>query len=193
MRYTLFSTPIISHLVRIISWVSLKVIRWRVVGTLPSERKYVIIVAPHTSNWDFPLFIFVVSMLKLQPSVLIKHTVFRGPLDWFFRYCGGITVNRKRGGSLVDKIKKIYEEREQFSLIITPEGTRSANPNWKLGFHHIARAANVPILMVYVDSTSRTVGIEGLFEPTADMHADIKQIKKFYDSKKGLIPSNYAS
>ena len=106
MRYTLFSTPIISHLVRIISWVSLKVIRWRVVGTLPSERKYVIIVAPHTSNWDFPLFIFVVSMLKLQPSVLIKHTVFRGPLNWFFRYCGGIPVNRKRGGSLVDKIKK---------------------------------------------------------------------------------------
>ena len=193
MRYTLFSTPIISHLVRIISWVSLKLIRWRVVGTLPSERKYVIIVAPHTSNWDFPLFIFVVSMLKLQPSVLIKHTVFRGPLDWFFRYCGGIPVNRKRGGSLVDKIKKIYEEREQFSLIITPEGTRSANPNWKLGFHHIARAANVPILMVYVDSTSRTVGIEGLFEPTADMLADIKKIKKFYDSKKGLIPSNYAS
>tara|TARA_B100000989_G_C19351314_1_gene389210 strand:- start:146 stop:667 length:522 start_codon:yes stop_codon:yes gene_type:complete len=173
--------------------VSLKVIRWRVVGTLPSEHKYVIIVAPHTSNWDFPLFIFVVSMLKLQPSVLIKHTVFRGPLNWFFRYCGGIPVNRKRGGSLVDKIKKIYEEREKFSLIITPEGTRSANPNWKLGFHHIARAANVPILMVYVDSTSRTVGIEGLFEPTADMHADIKQIKKFYDSKKGLIPSNYAS
>ena len=193
MRYTLFSTPIISHLVRIISWVSLKVIRWRVVGTLPSERKYVIIVAPHTSNWDFPLFIFVVSMLKLQPSVLIKHTVFRGPLNWFFRYCGGIPVNRKRGGSLVDKIKKIYEEREKFSLIITPEGTRSANPNWKLGFHHIARAANVPILLVYVDSISRTVGIEGLFEPTAYMDADIKQIKKFYDSKKGLIPSNYAS
>ncbi|MCH8318384.1 MAG: 1-acyl-sn-glycerol-3-phosphate acyltransferase, partial [Bacteroidetes bacterium] len=115
-------------------------------------------------------------------------------LDWFFRYCGGIPVNRKRGGSLVDKIKKIYEEREQFSLIITPEGTRSANPNWKLGFHHIARAANVPILMVYVDSTSRTVGIEGLFEPTADMHADIKQIKKFYGLqkiKKEIISMRY--
>ena len=192
MQYTIFSTPIISDIVRLISWICLKIVRWRVVGTLPNEKKYVIIVAPHTSNWDFPLFIFVVSMLKLEPSVLIKHTVFWGPAKWFFQYCGGIPVNRTRGGSLIDKIKKLYKERDKLALIITPEGTRSANPDWKLGFHHIARAADVPILMVYVDSTSRTVGIEGLFKPTTDINADMKEIKTFYDSKKGLIPTNYA-
>ena len=193
MKHTIFSTPLISDALRIFSILALKVIRWRVIGSLPSTKKYVIIVAPHTSNWDFFLFIFVVSVLKLQPSVLIKHTLFKGPLSWFLKYCGAIPVNRASGGSLVDKIKKIYQKKDQFALIITPEGTRSANPNWKLGFHHIARSAEVPILMVYVDSASKTIGIENLFNPTQNIDEDIKQIKAFYDTKKGVRPENYAS
>ena len=75
----------------------------------------------------------------------------------------------------------MYQKKDQFALIITPEGTRSANPNWKLGFHHIARSAEVPILMVYVDSASKTIGIENLFNPTQNIDEDIKQIKAFYD------------
>jgi 1-acyl-sn-glycerol-3-phosphate acyltransferase len=172
----------------------LKIIRWRVIGALPEgQRKYVLIVAPHTSNWDFILFIFAVSVLRLQPSVLIKSTLFVGPLGWFLRYCGAIPVNRTQANSLVDYIAGIYAEREEFVLIITPEGTRSANPNWKRGFHHVARKAEVPVLVVYVDSAIRTIGIEGLMEPSDDADADIRKLKQFYDSKSGLKPKNYGS
>ncbi|MGB2281378.1 MAG: lysophospholipid acyltransferase family protein [Pseudomonadales bacterium] len=194
MQYTLFSTPILSSVLRVISIVMLKIIRWRVIGSLPEgQRKYVLIVAPHTSNWDFILFVFAVSVLRLQPSVLIKSTLFVGPLGWFLRYCGAIPVNRTQANSLVDYIAGIYAEREEFVLIITPEGTRSANPNWKRGFHHVARQAEVPVLVVYVDSAIRTIGIEGLMDPSDDVDADINKLKQFYDSKSGLKPKNYAS
>ncbi len=194
MRYTLFNTPILSSILRVISKIILKIIRWRVVGSLPDkQRKYVLVVAPHTSNWDFILFVLAVSVLRLKPSVLIKSTLFVGPLGWFLRYCGAIPVNRTQANSLVNYIASIYEERDEFVLIITPEGTRSANPNWKRGFHLVATTAEVPILVVYVDSKIKTIGIEGLMEPTDDVDADIGQLKKFYDSKSGLKRDNYAS
>jgi len=194
MRYTLFSTPLLTPALRVLSKIILKIIRWRVDGALPvDQKKYVLIVAPHTSNWDFFLFVLTVSVLRLQPSVLIKDTIFIGPLGWFLRYCGAIPVNRRQAGSLVTYISGIYEEREEFVLIITPEGTRSPNANWKRGFHHVARAAEVPILVVYVDSAVRTIGIEGLMEPSEDVDGDIQKLKTFFDGKKGLKPGNYAS
>ena len=194
MRYTLFSTPLLTPALRVLSKIILKIIRWRVDGSLPADqKKYVLIVAPHTSNWDFFLFVLTVSVLRLQPSVLIKDTIFIGPLGWFLRYCGAIPVNRKQAGSLVTYISGIYAEREEFVLIITPEGTRSPNANWKRGFHHVARAAEVPILVVYVDSAVRTIGIEGLMEPSEDVDRDMQKLKTFFDGKKGLKPGNYAS
>ena len=194
MRYTLFTTPILSPILRVISRIILKVIRWRVVGSIPTDqRKYVLIVAPHTSNWDFVLFVLAVSVLRLKPSVLIKSTLFVGPLGWFLRYCGAIPVNRSQANSLVSYIASIYQEHEDFVLIVTPEGTRSPNANWKRGFHHVATTAQVPILIVYVDSIIKTIGIEGVMEPTDDVEADIIKLKKFFDTKSGLKPKNYAS
>ena len=194
MRYTLFSTPLFTPLLRVLSKIILKIIRWQVIGSLPEDqKKYVLIVAPHTSNWDFILFVLAVSVLRLKPSVLIKSTLFVGPLGWFLRYCGAIPVNRAQASSLVTYIASIYEERDEFVLIITPEGTRSPNPNWKRGFHHVATTAEVPILVVYVDSAIRTIGIEGLIEPTDDADADLRELKTFFDAKRGLKPQNYAS
>mgnify|MGYP001207973099 CR=1 FL=1 len=194
MRYTLFSTPILSPTLRVLSKITLKLIRWRVTGELPKgQKKYVLIVAPHTSNWDFFLFVLAVSVLQFQPSVLIKSTLFIGPLGWFLRYCGGIPVNRTQATSLVNHIASLYHERDEFVLLITPEGTRKPNSKWKLGFHHVATTAEVPILVVYVDSTTRTIGIEGLIEPSSDPQADLQELKQFFDTKSGLKPENYAS
>ena len=194
MRYTLFTTPILSPILRVISRVILKIIRWRVVGSIPTDqRKYVLIVAPHTSNWDFVLFVLAVSVLRLKPSVLIKSTLFVGPLGWFLRYCGGIPVNRSQASSLVSYIASIYQENEDFVLIVTPEGTRSPNANWKRGFHHVATAAQVPIVIVYVDSVIKTIGVEGMMEPSDDVDGDLIKLKKFFDTKRGLKPKNYAS
>ena len=120
MRYTLFSTPLFTPLLRVLSKIILKIIRWQVIGSLPEDqKKYVLIVAPHTSNWDFILFVLAVSVLRLKPSVLIKSTLFVGPLGWFLRYCGAIPVNRAQASSLVTYIASIYEERDEFVLIIT--------------------------------------------------------------------------
>ena len=94
---------------------------------------------------------------------------------------------------VVKCIAGLYRERDEFVLIITPEGTRSPNPKWKLGFHYVASAAEVPILVVYVDSRTRTIGIEGLMEPSTDVQADLKELKQFFDTKSGLKPKNYAS
>ena len=194
MRYTLFTTPILSPILRVISRVILKIIRWRVVGSIPADqRKYVLIVAPHTSNWDFVLFVLAVSVLRLKPSVLIKSTLFVGPLGWFLRYCGGIPVNRSQASSLVSYIASIYQENEDFVLIVTPEGTRSPNANWKRGFHHVATAAQVAIVIVYVDSVIKTIGVEGMMEPSDDVDGDLIKLKKFFDTKSGLKPKNYAS
>lgn len=194
MRYTLFTTPILSPILRVISRVILKIIRWRVVGSIPTDqRKYVLIVAPHTSNWDFVLFVLAVSVLRLKPSVLIKSTLFVGPLGWFLRYCGGIPVNRSQASSLVSYIASIYQENEDFVLIVTPEGTRSPNANWKRGFHHVATAAQVAIVIVYVDSVIKTIGVEGMMEPSDDVDGDLVKLKKFFDTKSGLKPKNYAS
>jgi 1-acyl-sn-glycerol-3-phosphate acyltransferase len=194
MRYTLFTTPILSPILRVISRVILKIIRWRVVGSIPTDqRKYVLIVAPHTSNWDFVLFVLAVSVLRLKPSVLIKSTLFVGPLGWFLRYCGGIPVNRSQASSLVSYIASIYQENEDFVLIVTPEGTRSPNANWKRGFHHVATAAQVAIVIVYVDSVIKTIGVEGMMEPSDDVDGDLIKLKKFFDTKSGLKPKNYAS
>lgn len=194
MRYTLFTTPILSPILRVISRIILKIIRWRVVGSIPTDqRKYVLIVAPHTSNWDFVLFVLAVSVLRLKPSVLIKSTLFVGPLGWFLRYCGGIPVNRSQASSLVSYIASIYQENEDFVLIVTPEGTRSPNANWKRGFHHVATAAQVPIVIVYVDSVIKTIGVEGMMEPSDDVDGDLVKLKKFFDTKSGLKPKNYAS
>ena len=194
MRYTLFTTPILSPILRVISRVILKIIRWRVVGSIPTDqRKYVLIVAPHTSNWDFVLFVLAVSVLRLKPSVLIKSTLFVGPLGWFLRYCGGIPVNRSQASSLVSYIASIYQENEDFVLIVTPEGTRSPNANWKRGFHHVATAAQVAIVIVYVYSVIKTIGVEGMMEPSDDVDGDLIKLKKFFDTKSGLKPKNYAS
>ena len=169
-------------------------IGWKVDPNPPEGiSKCVVAVGPHTSNWDFILFVLAVSVLRLKPSVLIKSTLFVGPLGWFLRYCGAIPVNRKQASSLVNYIAGIYQEREEFVLIITPEGTRSPNANWKRGFHHVATTAEVPILVVYVDSVTRTIGIEGLMEPTGDVDTDLRELKTFFDTKSGLKPKNYAS
>jgi 1-acyl-sn-glycerol-3-phosphate acyltransferase len=125
--------------------------------------------------------------------VLIKSTLFVGPLGWFLRYCGAIPVNRQKASSLVTYIADVFHDNQEFVLIITPEGTRSANPNWKRGFHHIATAANVPILIVSVDSSVRCITIEQVFQPTDNVDADIKVIKSIFDTKRGLKPDNYAS
>ncbi|WP_417463903.1 lysophospholipid acyltransferase family protein [Kordiimonas sp.] len=165
---------------------------WKVVGEVPNIPKFVAIAAPHTSNWDFPIFMSVVGVLRLRVRFLGKHTLFKGPLGWLFYWLGGIPVERE-GNDVADVVKRAAEAfalRDELILGLAPEGTRSKVSKWKSGFYRIAVAADVPIVLAFVDSKKREVGIGPVFMPTGDMAADMAKIQAFYSEKAGLKPRN---
>lgn len=191
---TIFDTPVLSRIFKVFAWISLIFINWRPGPSVPpSMKKCVIVAAPHTSNWDFGLFLPLVFALDLKVRVLIKHTLFWPPLGWFLRYCGGIPIDRRATKDYVKVMAEIFDANETFHLVVTPEGTRSPRTHWKTGFYHIALAANVPIILAAVDKKNRRVGVDRIIYPSGDLQADMAEIYAFYDNYDGLIPSNYAS
>ena len=191
MRYTLFSTPIISHLVRIISWVSLKVIRWRVVGTLPSEHKYVIIVAPHTSNWDFFYARLYSYIVKIQPKYLAKKELFVPFISYLIKLNGGIPVDRSKKNKLVDFLSKKIIDSKTIILSLSPEGTRKKVDKWKTGFYYIAQKANVPIVIVGINYKKKEIGIIDKLFPTNNIENDMKRIQEQLTNISGKIEKNF--
>ena len=194
MRITIFKTPVLSPILRLLSIIILGLLGWRAVGKVPKDmRKYVIIAAPHTSYWDFPMFLLVVFALRLNLNVFIKHTLFIGPIGWFLSYCGAVPIDRRAAGARVRQTVQEFDNNDDMVLLITPEGTRSAQANWKSGFYHIASEANVPIAVAFVDIVEKRAGIDHFFTPSGDFEKEMAQIKAFYDAKRGLKPNNYAS
>jgi len=164
---------------------------WKVTANLPDLQKYIVIAAPHTSNWDFPLGILVAKAINLQPHWMGKHTLFRWPYGWFFRSMGGIPVHRKRAGqNYMQQMADRFERAERMVLALAPEGTRSKTDHWKTGFHSIARAANVPILMGHLDFGKKEVGVGGMFYASDDIEADFEIIRAYYKDKRGKNPEN---
>ena len=188
MSATIFNTPIIAPLLRIISRFSLWIQGWRVQGQLPDIPKFVIVGAPHTSNWDFAMFLALAFVLKGDLRYMGKKELFRWPFAGFFRWCGGVPVDRSRSQGLVEQMVQAIREADHFQLVITPEGTRKVVSQWKLGFYHIAKRAGIPIVAGYVDSCTKTCGIGPTFTLTDDLEADIKAIQAFFKDKVGINP-----
>ena len=194
MRITIFNTPVLAQIFQVLSILVLGLFGWRAVGKVPKDiRKYVIIAAPHTSYWDFPMFLLVVFALRLNLNVFIKHTLFIGPIGWFLSYCGGVPIDRRAAGARVRQTVQEFENNDDMVLLITPEGTRSAQTNWKTGFYHIASEANVPVAVAFVDTAARRAGIDHFITPSGDIDKKMAEIKAFYDTKRGVKPQNYAS
>jgi 1-acyl-sn-glycerol-3-phosphate acyltransferase len=184
MKTTIFNTPILSPLLRLVSNSVMRLAGWRVDGNVPGLSKFIIIGAPHTSNWDFILFLGIVFRLNINVSYMGKVELFRSPLGWFFYYCGGIPVDRSKSTGLVEQTVEACQKAEHFILVIAPEGTRHGVKEWKRGFYHIAKGAGIPIVLAKVDGRHKTVHIGQVFDPTEDMEADMKTIQ---DSFKGLV------
>jgi 1-acyl-sn-glycerol-3-phosphate acyltransferase len=194
VRITIFNTPVLAQIFQVLSILLLGLFGWRAVGKVPKDiRKYVIIAAPHTSYWDFPMFLLVVFALRLNLNVFIKHTLFIGPIGWFLSYCGGVPIDRRAAGARVRQTVQEFENNDDMVLLITPEGTRSAQTNWKTGFYHIASEANVPVAVAFVDTAARRSGIDHFITPSGDIDKQMAEIKAFYDTKRGVKPQNYAS
>ncbi|MGB3212661.1 MAG: lysophospholipid acyltransferase family protein [Desulforhopalus sp.] len=161
---------------------------WRVEMEEVLDDKILIIGAPHTSNWDFPLTLLALSALGLRFSWIGKHTIFKGPLGSFFRSIGGIPVNRKVRSSFIDAMVSAFSQREQLVLAIAPEGTRAKKNHWKAGFYHIAVKAQVKICFGFIDYPTKTIGLGPTFIPSKNIVSDFEVIRKFYSNKSGKHP-----
>jgi len=188
MKTTIFNTPILSEVYHYFAKIMLRLASWRVEGTLPDLPKFVLIGAPHTSNWDFVLFLGVIFSLRANVRFMGKAELFRFPIGWFFRYCGGVPVDRNKSTGLVEQMVKVSNESEKFILTIAPEGTRHHVQEWKRGFYHIAKSAGIPIVMAVVDGRHKTVRIGQVFHPTDNIEADIKSIQEVFTGVVGIHP-----
>ncbi len=154
---------------------------WRFSGQVPDIAKCVLIVAHHTSNWDFPAGLGAKWALGLRARFLGKDTLFRFPLGLFLEWLGGIPVDRSRGAPVVTSAVESMRKVSKMWLVITPEGTRSAVTRWKSGFYRIAREARVPILPVALDWGRKEIRLFDVIEPGDDMTSEIARIRALYD------------
>ena len=169
----------------------LRLFGWKVDKHSPEGvKKCVVIMGPHTSNWDFIIGRLAFLAYGVKGKYLIKSELFFFPLGWFLRKTGGIPVNRNGKGNLTETAVKHFEENDSMYMVFTPEGTRSYNPNWKKGFYYIAQKAQVPIYIGYMDYEKKIGGFHGLFEPTGDIEKDIQDIKNILKQYKGRFPEN---
>lgn len=187
MHRTIFTTPVVNTLLRGFSVVFLRLTGWRVEGSLPPEAaKSVFIAAPHTSNWDLPYTLMVAFALRLTPYWMGKSSIFKAPFGGVMRWLGGIPVQREQSNNLVAASAQAIRVADgPLQLIVPPEGTRAKTRYWKTGFYYIALSAEVPIVMSYMDYSTKRSGLGPVFVPTGDVQADMVAIKAFYAPFKG--------
>jgi 1-acyl-sn-glycerol-3-phosphate acyltransferase len=186
LNTTIFNTPILSAILHYLADIILRLVGWRVAGKLPDLPKFVLIGAPHTSNWDFMMFLAVIFHLRARVRFMGKAELFRSPIGFFFRYCGGIPVDRSKSTGLVDQTVKAIRDSEKFILVIAPEGTRHEVTEWKRGFYHIAKGAEVPIVIAIVDGKHKEVRVGQIFHPSGNMEADMKTILGYFAGVVGI-------
>ena len=158
---------------------AMRVAGWRFDGNLPNMRKMVIVVAPHTSNWDFFIGIAAVFSLKLQLRFLIKHTVFWWPAGPILSWLGGIPIDRTAAHGVVAQAVEDFAKRDELALAITPEGTRRRGVQWKTGFYQIALGAGVPMVPATFDYLGRVIYLGPPLTPSGNADADIAKLKAY--------------
>jgi 1-acyl-sn-glycerol-3-phosphate acyltransferase len=188
LKTTIFNAPFLSRIFHYLARFFLWLFGWKVEGQLPDLPKFVLIGAPHTSNWDFVMFLAIIFFLRANVRFMGKAELFRNPFGWFFYWCGGIPVDRSKSQGLVEQMVVACKKSNQFILTIAPEGTRHYVSEWKLGFYHIAKSAGIPVVMAIVDGAKKTLCLGQVFHPTENMDADIKAIKRFFAGMVGINP-----
>jgi 1-acyl-sn-glycerol-3-phosphate acyltransferase len=174
------------------SFVFHQLMRWRIEGNFPFHLpKFVIAVAPHTSNWDFPIGIMVRSILRHADLKFVgKSSLFRPPFGALFRWLGGFPVDRRKNTNFVDSVVEIFNREPEFRLTIAPEGTRKKVDKLKTGFYYIAVGAQVPIVLVQFDYANKRVFVADPFYPTGNAAEDIEHITDFFRGVRGFHPEN---
>lgn len=176
----------------IASFIFHKLFGWKTIGLCPTTiKKYIIIGAPHTHWQDFFLGLAIKLTQKVPANFIGKASLFKPPFGFIFRALGGTPVDRSKSANRVDAIVDVFNSREQFILALSPEGTRKRVDTWKTGFYHIAKGANVPIVMMTFDFGNKQVKISEPYYLTNDMEKDMNFIYDFYRGVKGKIPEDF--
>lgn len=165
-----------------------KLFGWKILGQVPEEPKWIAIFAPHTSNWDFMPAICIKFYFRVRAYWLAKDSLFNWPYGYFFSFLGGLAVNRSSSNDLVGDLVSKIKARKRIVLALAPEGTRKYKKYWKSGFYHIAREANIPIVLVFLDYGKRELGIGPVIRVTDNIRADMDKIRSFYEPIKGEKP-----
>lgn len=170
---------------RLVRWIILLIYRakgWKLEGTLPDARKFVIAGAPHTSNWDFVFFTGATHEMGIKPSFMGKHTLFRWPMKRFMEDMGGIPVDRRSRANYVEQVAAEFARRDELALVVAAEGSRTTDGTWKSGFYHIAQAAGVPIVPTWVCNATMRLGFGPALWPSGDYAADLVRIAAYLRS-----------
>lgn len=171
--------------------IGLALLGWRIEGNLPNLRKFVVVVAPHTSNWDFVIGILVYFALRVEAAWLAKHTALAGPWGRLGRYLGAIAVDRSQAGAVVDTCVREFERRERMMIAIAPEGTRRRVIEWKRGYHRIALAAGVPIVPAALDFSRKRVLFGEPLVASEDYAADYAKLRSFFRADMARYPDQF--
>lgn len=163
---------------------------WKLKGEVSAHKKYVLIAAPHTSNWDLVFMLAFAYVCELKVSWLGKHTLFRWPFGVFMRWLGGLPIDRRAHHNTVEHVADLFRERESLILAIPAEGTRKYRDYWKSGFYYIALEANVPIVLGFLDYKNKCGGFGPAIVPSGDVHQDMDRIREFYKDITGRHPEN---
>jgi len=164
---------------------------WRIVGEFPNLPQFVVIVAPHTSNWDFFVGVMAMFAIGFRGTFLGKHTVFRWPAGAIMRWLGGVPVDRASSHNVVQQAIDYFHSRPQMLLALSPEGTRKKLPAWRTGFWYVAKGAGVPIVPAAFDFPGKRILIFQAVEPGDDIDADIATLRAHYDPRMAKHPAQY--
>jgi 1-acyl-sn-glycerol-3-phosphate acyltransferase len=161
---------------------------WTIDGDPPRDPVIMMIAAPHTSNWDFPLMLLLTWATDVEPHFLMKKEAFRGPTGRLMRRLGGVAVDRRSPQGMVEDLVAKAGTSKRLSLVIAPEGTRTRKEYWKSGFYRIAQQADLPVCLGYCDAQNRRMGFGPVIHLTGDMRADMDVIREFYADVRGVRP-----
>ena len=158
-----------------------KILGWKLANDFPHDlKKYVVIAAPHTSWQDFPIGILARNTSGIKINFIGKDSLFKGPFGFIFRNLGGTPVDRSKSNNLVDAIVQVFNQKEEFRLALSPEGTRKKVEKWKTGFYYIAKGAKVPIVMATLDFGRKQVKISEPYYTTDDKEKDFAYFHSFF-------------
>ena len=162
--------------------------RWQTLGEIPAIDKAVFIAAPHTSNWDGFWLLVYKFVVDVDVSFLAKDSLFWWPLGPVLSAMGAMPIDRSDAGGIVPQLVRAFEEKDHLFLALAPEGTRSWRPHWKTGFHRIAQAAQVPVVLAHIDYEKREVGIGPALPEGRSLEEDFVDIRAYYAGVRGRHP-----